>query len=37
LERLATSGERVPSRYYIVMHSTHPVIFKRIRRLEKMT
>ena len=37
LERLAASEEGTPSRYYIVMHSTHPVIFKRIRRLEKMT
>jgi heat shock protein HtpX len=37
LERLAASEEGGPSRYYIVMHSTHPVIFKRIRRLEKMT
>jgi Zn-dependent protease with chaperone function len=35
LERLAASGEVPVSRYYIVMHSTHPVIFNRIRRLEK--
>jgi heat shock protein HtpX len=37
LERLAASEEVGASRYYIMMHSTHPVITKRIRRLEKMT
>lgn len=37
LEMLAAGQEAAPSRYFIVMHSTHPVIFKRIRRLEKMT
>jgi Zn-dependent protease with chaperone function len=37
LARLAASAEMPVSTYYIVMHSTHPVIFKRIRRLEKMT
>jgi heat shock protein HtpX len=37
LERLAAGEEAAVSNYFIVMHSTHPVIFKRIRRLEKMT
>jgi Zn-dependent protease with chaperone function len=37
LELLAAGEEVGVSRYYIVMHSTHPVIFNRIRRLEKMT
>ena len=37
LELLAAGEEAAVSRYYIVMHSTHPVIFNRIRRLEKMT
>lgn len=37
LERLAAGEEAAVSTYYIVMHSTHPVIFKRIRRLEKMS
>jgi Zn-dependent protease with chaperone function len=37
LELLAASEEVATSRYFIVMHSTHPVIFNRIRRLEKMT
>jgi Zn-dependent protease with chaperone function len=37
LGRLAASAEVPVSRYFIVMHSTHPVITKRIRRLEKMT
>ncbi len=36
LERLAASAEVPVSRYYIVMHSRHPVIFNRIRRLEKL-
>lgn len=36
LEKLAASGEPVVNRYYIVMHSTHPVIHNRIRRLEKL-
>jgi Zn-dependent protease with chaperone function len=35
LEKLAASSEPVVNRYYIVMHSTHPVIYNRIRRLEK--
>jgi Zn-dependent protease with chaperone function len=37
LGRLAASAEAPVSRYFIVMHSRHPVIAKRIRRLEKMT
>ncbi len=37
LELLAAGQEAAVSRYFIVMHSTHPVIFNRIRRLEKMT
>lgn len=36
LELLAAGAEVTTSRYFIVMHSTHPVIFNRIRRLEKM-
>jgi heat shock protein HtpX len=36
LERLAASAEAPVSSYYIVMHSTHPVICNRIRRLEKL-
>jgi len=35
LLKLAGSGEPVVNRYFIVFHSTHPVIFNRIRRLEK--
>jgi Zn-dependent protease with chaperone function len=35
LVKLAGSGEPVVNRYFIVFHSTHPVIFNRIRRLEK--
>jgi Zn-dependent protease with chaperone function len=35
LEKLAAGSEPVVNRYYIVMHSTHPVIYHRIRRLEK--
>jgi Zn-dependent protease with chaperone function len=37
LELLAAGEEVSASMYYIMMHSTHPVIFNRIRRLEKMT
>ena len=37
LGRLAASAEVPVSLYFIVMHSTHPVISRRIRRLEKMT
>lgn len=37
LMKLANSGEPVVNRYFIVMHSTHPVIYNRIRRLEKLT
>jgi Zn-dependent protease with chaperone function len=37
LGRLAATAEVPVSRYFIVMHSTHPVITRRIRRLEKMT
>jgi Zn-dependent protease with chaperone function len=36
LEKLAATDEPVVNRYYIVMHSSHPVIYNRIRRLEKM-
>lgn len=36
LQKLASSDEPVVNRYYIVMHSSHPVIYNRIRRLEKM-
>lgn len=36
LEKLAASSAPVVNRYYIVMHSTHPVITNRIRRLEKL-
>ena len=36
LLKLASSDEPEVSRYYIVMHSSHPVIYNRIRRLEKM-
>ena len=36
LEKLAATDEPVVNRYYIVMHSSHPVIHNRIRRLEKM-
>ena len=35
LEKLAAASEPDVNRYYIVMHSTHPVIYHRIRRLEK--
>ena len=35
LGKLAESGEPEVNRYFIVMHSTHPVIFNRIRKLEK--
>jgi Zn-dependent protease with chaperone function len=35
LVKLADSGEPLVNRYFIVMHSTHPVIYNRIRRLEK--
>ena len=35
LLKLAASGEPVVNRYFIVFHSTHPVIHNRIRRLEK--
>jgi len=37
LELLAAGEEAAVSMYYIMMHSTHPVIFNRIRRLEKMS
>jgi heat shock protein HtpX len=36
LEKLAATDEPTVNRYYIVMHSSHPVIHNRIRRLEKM-
>ncbi|HXB96171.1 MAG TPA: M48 family metalloprotease [Puia sp.] len=36
LEKLAAGDEPVVNRSYIVMHSTHPVIHNRIRRLEKL-
>jgi heat shock protein HtpX len=36
LEKLAATDEPTVNRYYIVMHSSHPVIYNRIRRLEKM-
>ena len=36
LLKLANSGEPPVNRYFIVMHSTHPVIYNRIRRLEKL-
>jgi Zn-dependent protease with chaperone function len=36
LLKLADSGEPVVNRYFIVMHSSHPVIHNRIRRLEKL-
>jgi len=35
LLKLADSGEPVVNRYFIVFHSRHPVIYNRIRRLEK--
>lgn len=35
LVKLAGSGEPVVNRYFIVFHSSHPVIYNRIRRLEK--
>ena len=35
LLKLADGGEPVVNRYFIVFHSTHPVIYHRIRRLEK--
>lgn len=36
LGKLAASGEPEVNRYFIVMHSTHPVIYNRIRKLEKL-
>jgi len=36
LEKLAAGSEPVVNRYFIVMHSTHPVIYNRIRKLEKL-
>ena len=36
LSKLANSGEPPVNRYFIVMHSSHPVIYNRIRRLEKL-
>ncbi|HVS95125.1 MAG TPA: M48 family metalloprotease [Puia sp.] len=36
LQLLAETDEPVVNRYYIVMHSSHPVIYNRIRRLEKL-
>ncbi|HEV9038155.1 MAG TPA: M48 family metalloprotease [Puia sp.] len=36
LAKLAATDEPIVNRYYIVMHSSHPVIHNRIRRLEKM-
>lgn len=36
LERLAGQAEQTVSQYYIVFHSAHPVIYNRIRRLEKL-
>ena len=36
LEKLAASSEPVVNRYYIMMHGTHPVIYNRIRRLDKL-
>ncbi len=36
LERLAGQDEQTVSFYFIVFHSRHPVIYNRIRRLEKL-
>src|SRR6185312_10208717 len=36
LLKLADCGEPVVNRYFIVFHSRHPVIYNRIRRLEKL-
>jgi heat shock protein HtpX len=36
LMKLAAAHEPLVNRYYIVMHSSHPVIYNRIRRLEKL-
>ncbi|MBS1664117.1 MAG: M48 family metalloprotease [Bacteroidetes bacterium] len=36
LERLADQDEQTVSFYFIVFHSTHPVIYNRMRRLEKL-
>jgi Zn-dependent protease with chaperone function len=36
LEKLAAGSEPVVNRYYIMMHGTHPVIYNRIRRLERL-
>jgi Zn-dependent protease with chaperone function len=36
LGKLAVSGEVEVNRYFIMMHSTHPVIYNRIRKLEKL-
>ena len=36
LEKLAASSEPVVNRYYIMLHGTHPMIYNRIRRLEKL-
>jgi Zn-dependent protease with chaperone function len=37
LQKLAAAGEPAVNRYYIVFHSSHPVIYNRIRRLEKLS
>lgn len=36
LGRLAAAQEPPVNRYFIMLHSTHPVIYNRIRRLEKL-
>lgn len=36
LGKLAAADEPEVNRYYIVMHGSHPVIYNRIRRLEKL-
>jgi len=36
LEKLAQKGEQPVSPYFIIFHSTHPVIYNRIRRLEQL-
>jgi len=36
LEKLTCQGDPPVNLYFIVFHSTHPIIYNRIRRLEKM-
>ena len=36
LERISEQAEQTVNQYFIVFHSTHPVIYNRIRRLEKL-